>query len=91
MHCPARSAPTRRLKARSRMLAAAIAACYVTAPAWALPTNPVVANGSASFAQTGGVLNVTNSNGAVINWNSFNIAAGETTRFIQPAASSSVP
>jgi filamentous hemagglutinin family protein len=31
-----------------------------------------------------------NSNGAIINWQQFNIGAGETTRFIQPTASSAV-
>lgn len=80
----------RRFNARTRLLTAAVAACYAATPAWALPTAPVVTNGSATFAQSGTVLNVTNSHGAVINWNSFNVGAGETTRFIQSSASSSV-
>jgi filamentous hemagglutinin family protein len=33
---------------------------------------------------------VTNSNGAIINWQQFNIGAGETTHFAQASASSSV-
>ncbi|HEY5292505.1 MAG TPA: filamentous hemagglutinin N-terminal domain-containing protein, partial [Burkholderiales bacterium] len=76
--------------ARKRLIVVAISACFTTAPAWANPTGPQVVNGSASIAQTGNLLTVTNSNGAIINWNTFSIAAGETTRFNQPSVSSSV-
>ena len=61
-----------------------------TAPAWANPTGPQVVNGSASFNQAGSLLTVTNTNGAIINWNSFSIGANETTRFNQASAASSV-
>ena len=71
------------------VMATAIATCFA-ATVSALPLAPTVVNGSATFAQSGNVLNVTNSNGAIINWNSFSIGAGETTRFIQTSASSSV-
>ena len=47
-------------------------------------------NGSASFNQAGNLLTVTNTNGTIINWNSFSIGANETTRFNQASASSSV-
>lgn len=77
------------LRTTLRAGAAAVAACFITG-ALANPTDPTVVNGTASFNQAGSVLTVTNSNGAVINWNSFSIAAGETTRFVQPSASSSV-
>lgn len=80
---------TTHLRTRTRLLTTAVAACF-TASAYALPSNPTVVNGSASFAQAGNVLNVTNSNGAIINWNTFSIGAAETTRFIQSSASSSV-
>ena len=90
MLCPTRITPMRRFRVRIRLLTVAVAACYVVAPAWALPADPLVLNGSAAFDQSGKVLNVTNSNGAIIDWNSFSIGAGETTRFIQPSASSSV-
>ena len=70
-------------------MATAISACFA-ATVSALPLAPTVVNGSATFAQSGNVLNVTNSSGAIINWNSFSIGAGETTRFIQASASSSV-
>ena len=76
--------------ARKRLIVVAISACFTTAPAWANPTGPQVVNGSASIAQTGNLLTVTNSNGAIVNWNTFSIAAGETTRFNQPSVSSSV-
>ncbi|MHB8668710.1 MAG: two-partner secretion domain-containing protein, partial [Burkholderiales bacterium] len=75
---------------RERLIAAAISACFSTASAWANPTAPQVVNGSASFNQTGNLLTVTNSNGAIINWNSFSIGASETTRFDQTSSSSSV-
>lgn len=78
-----------RFKVRQQLLSLSVAACF-SAGAWALPTDPVVVNGTASFNQAGNVLTVTNSHGAIINWQTFGIAAGETTRFIQPSASSAV-
>jgi filamentous hemagglutinin family protein len=59
-------------------------------PALANPNNPTVVSGSASFNTTGNTLTVTNSSGAVINWQGFSIGAGETTRFQQPSSSSTV-
>ena len=74
----------------ARLGLAAVGAWFFTAPALSNPVNPFVVNGSASFNQVGNVLTVTNSNGAIINWQQFNIDAGQTTRFIQASASSSV-
>lgn len=65
-------------------------AAVLSAPTFALPTAPAVVGGQAGFAQQGNLLTVTNSNGAMINWQSFNIAARETVRFEQPSASSAV-
>ena len=76
-------------KSRTKLLVLAVAACFAS-NSQALPTDPVVVNGSATFAQSGNVLNVTNSNGAIINWNKFSIGVNETTRFIQTSASSAV-
>lgn len=76
-------------KSRTKLLALAVATCFA-ANSYALPTNPTIANGSAGFAKNGNVLTVTNSNGAIINWQSFSIGASETTRFIQTSASSAV-
>ena len=62
----------------------------IAVPAFSNPLGATVVNGSAAISQSGNVLTVTNSNGAIINWNKFSIAAGETTHFSQPSASSSV-
>ncbi len=78
------------LTTQRRLIAAAISACFASAPVWGNPTGAQVVNGSASISQTGKLLTVTNSNGAIINWNTFSIGAGETTRFNQASASSSV-
>jgi filamentous hemagglutinin family protein len=58
--------------------------------AYANPTAPTVVMGSATFSSSGNTLTVTNTNATVINWQTFNIAPGETTRFVQPNASSAV-
>ena len=55
-----------------------------------LPTNPTVVNGAASFQQSGKTLTVTNTPGAVINWQSFSIGAGATTSFVQQNSASMV-
>ena len=81
---------TTHFSARKRLIVVAISACFATAPAWSNPTAPQVVNGSASFNQAGKLLTVTNSNGAIINWNTFSIGANETTRFNQASAASSV-
>lgn len=62
----------------------------IAVPALSNPLGAHVVNGSVIFSQSGNVLTVTNSNGAIINWNKFSIAAGETTHFNQPSASSNV-
>ena len=49
-----------------------------------------VAAGSASFATSGNTLSVTNTPGAIINWQQFSIQKDEITRFIQQNAASSV-
>ena len=57
------------------------------------PANPIgmiVSSGSATVNQTGPQMTITASQNAFLNWNSFNIASGETTIFKQPSASSIV-
>ncbi|MDD5299097.1 MAG: MBG domain-containing protein [Gallionella sp.] len=72
-------------------VAVAIASCFVIAtPLYANPIGPSIANGVVSMAQQGNSLNITNSPGAIINWQSFSIGASEATRFIQQSAASSV-
>ncbi len=58
--------------------------------ALANPTGMTVQSGSASAAVNGPQLTVTTSQLALLNWQSFNIAAGETTIFNQPSAYSVV-
>ena len=59
-------------------------------PVHANPTAPRVVSGNATFSSSGTVLTVTNSPNSIINWQSFSIAAGETTRFVQPGPASAV-
>ncbi len=54
------------------------------------PTGMTVASGSATATQNGSQLTITASQNAFLNWQSFNIAAGETTVFHQPSAASVV-
>ncbi|HEX5804499.1 MAG TPA: hypothetical protein VFY24_15890, partial [Azospira sp.] len=63
-----------------KLISAALASCFAHAVA-ALPTDPSVVNGTASFSQTGNALAVTNSSGAIINWNTFSIGGNESVRF----------
>jgi filamentous hemagglutinin family protein len=62
----------------------------LAANALANPTGMTVGHGSATVRQSGSQLTVTASQNAFLNWQSFNIAAGETTIFNQPSAQSVV-
>lgn len=60
-------------------------------PAWSLPEGAVVANGDVQFEQQGNTLTVNQGSGrAIVNFNSFDIGAGETVRFQQPGSSSAI-
>ncbi len=75
---------------RKLLLAATALAPLAATAVDANPLGPQVVGGSASV-QGQGTATVTvtqQSNSAIINWNTFNIGAGETTRIIQPSASS---
>jgi len=75
---------------RRRLLSAAVAS-VLACTAQANPTGPVVSHGQAEFARPdANTLNVTNSPGAIINWQGFSIGAQEATRFIQQSAASAV-
>ncbi len=54
------------------------------------PQGGQVVNGSATFNHQGSYTGITASNGAIINWASFNIGAGQTVQFFQPSANSRV-
>jgi filamentous hemagglutinin family protein len=66
---------------------------FIFGLAFNAPANPsgmTVASGSATASQSGSQLTITASQNAFLNWQSFNIAAGETTVFNQPSAQSIV-
>jgi len=52
------------------------------------PTGMSVMSGSATAQQLASQLNVTVSQAAILNWQSFDISAGQTTLFLQPSANS---
>ncbi|MGC9944318.1 MAG: filamentous hemagglutinin N-terminal domain-containing protein, partial [Verrucomicrobiota bacterium] len=59
-------------------------------PAIANPAGGTVAVGGATFSTSGATETITTSGNALINWQSFNIGAGQTTTFVEPTASSVV-
>lgn len=71
------------------MRLAFLATCLLPLAAIANPTGGAVTSGSATISTSGSTVTVnTSTSGTVINWNSFSIGAGETTRINQPGASS---
>ncbi|HXJ08373.1 MAG TPA: filamentous hemagglutinin N-terminal domain-containing protein, partial [Burkholderiales bacterium] len=74
---------------KQRAIAVAVASCYL-GTAVANPTGGTVASGSATISSSGNTLTVTNTPGAIINWQQFSIQKDEVTRFIQQNASSAV-
>lgn len=71
-------------------LAALLCVVLCVSRVHANPTGLSVQSGSATAVATGNQLTVSASQNAFLNWQSFNIASGETTRFVQPSASSIV-
>ncbi len=70
---------------------AGLLALSLASVAQALPTEGTVAAGAATIGATPGSLVITQSSqGAVINWQSFSIARGESVQFVQPNARSVV-
>src|SRR3954447_2558097 len=67
----------------------AVALALAAAPASANPQGGAVVGGSATITQSGNTLTVHQATDrAAINWQSFNVAPGETTRFVQPNSGS---
>src|SRR5262245_23485118 len=58
---------------------------WVQPQATANPERPTVTYGSATATTVGSQLTVKTSDRAFIEWKSFNIGVGESTRFVQPA------
>jgi filamentous hemagglutinin family protein len=73
-----------------KLLATTIACIITSGHLHADGIDPWVVSGQASFSAQGSLLNVTNTPGAIIHWQDFSIAAGDTTHFQQESAASSV-
>src|SRR5688572_15095254 len=72
--------------------ALAVAAAFAAGQALAQATGPQVIHGQAIVTRSGNSMVVTTANGvgtghSAINWQSFSVPAGSTTRFDQPTAS----
>jgi filamentous hemagglutinin family protein len=73
-----------------KQIAAAGLATALAPGAWASPQGVTVSTGTATVTQTGPQTSIKVSNGAVLNWNSFNIANGQSVQFVQPNKASFV-
>lgn len=62
----------------------------VASTIYAAPSGEQVVRGNVQFSRDGAITRITASNGAIINYRSFNIGAGETVQFIQPNSRSRV-
>ena len=83
--------PGLRARAMPRsLLGLAVVSCFLAGNAHGNPSGATVASGSASISASGNTLTVTNTPGAIINWQQFSIQKDEITRFIQQSASSAV-
>ncbi|WP_082911042.1 filamentous hemagglutinin N-terminal domain-containing protein [Magnetospirillum moscoviense] len=92
-HAPLRHAskasPLRRWLTTTTALAGVLPVLMIAVPALANPQGGSVVEGQATITTAPNQLTVNQaSDKAVINWQSFSIGAGETTRFVQPSASS---
>ncbi len=76
---------------RARTAAAAVATALATVEALANPSGASVQAGAAQLSNPSpGLLQVINTPGAIVNWQSFSIGNGETTRFVQLNAASAI-
>ena len=82
----------RRVDFKPKLIALSVAACFglSNGPSLANPTGGTVSSGSATFASSGNTLTITNSAGAIINWQGFSIGVNEITQFLQSSGSSAV-
>ena len=96
---PARPAAGRTTETRLRPVALGLAlASLLTVGPWpvaqaagpVLPSGLTVVNGQASLNTQGSLMTVRNSRDAILNWQSFNIGAGQSVRFLQPDSASKV-
>ena len=80
----------RRLRPLALAAASLFALASTQAAGPALPTGMAIVQGQASTALNGNRLTVTNSAGALLDWQQFNIGAGAAVHFAQPSAASRV-
>lgn len=80
MSTPRRPSRNRSNGFRMGIVAQGLATAFAT-PAMANPVGPVVVNGAANLSSSGKNLTVTNTPGAILDWRSFSIDAGESVRF----------
>jgi filamentous hemagglutinin family protein len=77
-------------KARTILILISLWFVFAAGRGYANPQGMTVLSGSAHSTQHGNVLQITTSQNAFLQWNSFNIAAGQTTIFNEPSATSIV-
>lgn len=65
-------------------------AMAISSSSYANPSGMSVAAGQATAQTIGNLMQITNTPGAILNWQQFNIDAGQTTQFIQQNAASQV-
>lgn len=65
-------------------------AMAIASSAYANPTGMSVVAGQATAQTMGNLMQITNTPGAILNWQQFNIDVGQTTQFIQQNAASQV-
>lgn len=79
-----------RIRGISIAVALACGCGVVGAHAQTLPSGAQVINGAASVSSQGGCMMITNTPGAIINWQSFSVGQSELVKFLQQSASSAV-
>jgi len=71
-----------------KLFLAIVLVMFTSTDIWALPQGGTVTAGGATINQSGSDLGISQtSSKAIINWNSFSIASGESVNFSQPSAS----
>ena len=89
--CLSRVSPSSGCRTQFRHKAVALGvAMAIASQAYANPTGMSVVAGQATSQTVGNLMQITNTPGAILNWQQFNIDAGQTTQFIQQNAGSQV-
>ncbi|MEI7773447.1 MAG: filamentous hemagglutinin N-terminal domain-containing protein, partial [Verrucomicrobiota bacterium] len=73
-----------------RIAASILLVAFGSEVCFASPAGQTVVSGNASFNSSGAITTIRASDGAIINYSSFNIGKGETVQFVQPDAASRV-